>query len=162
MRYRHVQRVRELFGKGLGLLEEALGILGAAYGSEISRQAAVARFLYCSYVTAEHVMAWTMAKRTLLLETETGVPEGADAVCDALGLEDRTPAGLARRMKEIAAAERDNVRLALTAWEEDSRIGFEATMEYVFNKECAEWKLAETERTLALLDDYLARHGIRL
>ena len=162
MRYRHVGKVRELFGKGLGLLEEALGRLGAEYGSEVSRQTALARFLYCSYRTAEHVMAWTMAKQTLLCAEEPGMPEGADAVCSALGLEDRTPAGLARRMKEIAAAERENVLLALTAWEEDSRIGFEATMEYVFNKDCAEWKLAETERTLELLDGYLARRGISI
>lgn len=51
-------------------------------------------------------------------------------------------------MKQIAAQETENVAAALKCWEEDSSIGFEASMEYAFNDVFAEWKNAETERSL--------------
>jgi len=147
MRYRHVKTVKEHFARGVKLLEEAAETLKVAFGSEVSRQTAVARFLLCTYVTTENVIGWTMAK-ALLLRGEKDIPaEGIFAVRETLGIQD-TPAELSRYMKQIAAQETENVAAALKCWEEDSSIGFEASMEYAFNDVFAEWKNAETERSL--------------
>ena len=156
LRLRHVRAVRAKFAEGLTLLEEALGALGAEKGSEISRQTAVARFLFCSYVTAEHVMLWTILKQ-LLKAAKSGETHGsADALLAAAGAEDGSPEALAGYMRRIAQEETDNVYLALTCWEEDSSIGFEASMEYVFDDVFAEWKNAETKRSLERLNGFIS------
>ena len=156
LRYSHVKTVKESFRKGLDLLETAAERLNLSAGSEISRQIAVARFLYCTYVTTENVIGWNMAKKILLSGKP---PEGADAVREALGITDRAPEGLAQFMKNVAALETENVSLALTCWKEDSSIGFEASMEYVFNDEFAKWKNAETVKSLKRLEQYLGTIG---
>ena len=48
-----------------------------------------------------------------------------------------------------AACEIDN------SWEEDSIIGFEASEEYVFDNEFAEWKINETTLSLRRIKEYL-------
>lgn len=155
MRYAHVRRVVALFGRGLKLLEEAVKEAGGEYGSEISRQAAVARFLYCTYITTENVIGWAIAKHMLKALKNGQTFECADELYAALGVTERTVEGLARFMREIAARETENTALALTCWEEDSSIGFEASMEYAFNDIMAEWKNSETKLSLEMLDKYL-------
>jgi len=155
MRYRHVQTVISCFSQGIRLLETASTELRASEGSEVSCQLAVARFLFCTYETAAHVMEWTMAKALLCHTTQSIPPAGANAVCDALGLTDPTLTGLARSMRQIAAKEIENVKAALRCWEEDSRIGFEASMEYAFDDVSAAWKIGETERSLVRLEEWM-------
>jgi len=156
LRYAHVRKVTEYFGQGLKLLEEAVLDAGGEYGSEISRQAAVARFIYCTYVTTGNVIGWTMARNMLKALKKGEAFECADDLYDALGVTDRSIGGLAEYMREIAARETDNVALALTCWEEDSCIGFEASMEYAFNDKAAEWKNSETRLSLEMLDAFIA------
>ena len=158
MRYGRVKAVKDRFRDGLELLEKAGQALGAAPGSEVSRQTAVARFLYCTYVTTEHVIGWTVAKQMLLLGMRNELPEGSDVLWDALGIADRTSEELVRFMRRTAGEETDNVMLALSCWEEDSSIGFEASMEYAFNDLTAAWKNEETKRSLEQLDSYLNEH----
>jgi hypothetical protein len=153
LRYSRVQLVTDYFRRGLALLEEALQELGAAYGSEISRQAAVARYITCTYVTAGHVIGWTIAKRMLkALLAGQEIPM-EDELYEAIGVTDRTVTGLAQYLRDTAAAETENVALALTCWEEDSSIGYEPSMEYVFNPDFAAWKNGETKRSLEQMEN---------
>ena len=155
LRYNHVCRLTEEFRMGCDLLDEAREILGDVSGSELSSQAAVARFMYCTYVTASHVMEWTIAKFLLMSLKNQETHDFDDALYETIHMETRTMEALAERMREIAAKETDNVSMALTCYEEDSIIGFECTMEYVFNREFADWKNAETKKSLAQLEAYL-------
>ena len=59
---------------------------------------------------------------------------------------------LAERLRGIAGREIANTRLALTCWEEDSSIGFEPSMEYVFNDRTAEWKIRQTGISLERIE----------
>lgn len=157
LRYERVQKTMECFRKGHGLLCEAVRSIGAEKGSEPSCQAAVAGFLHSSYVTAYHVMRWTIAK-VLLRAVRTGaLPEGADVFFDALGLKDRTEAALTAVLRDTARAETENVSRAVAYQLEDSRIGFEPTMEYTFDPEFAAWKNGVTEESLKRLDAYLTK-----
>lgn len=157
LRFARVREVRICFGEGLKLLEEAGA--DAPLKEEILRQAAVARFLYCTYVTTEHVIGWTMASLLLSAAAEGDLPEGADAVLEALGLPDASPGSLAGYMRRTAEEETENVLRALECWRVDSSIGFEASMEYAFDDAAAEWKNRETERSLERLERYLTEHG---
>ncbi len=153
LRYSHVQFVTDCFRRGLALLEEALQVLDAPYGSEISRQTANVRYIYCTYITTCHVIGWTIAKK-LLKATLAGedIP-AAGELYETIGVTDRTIGGLAQYMRDTAAEETENVALALTCWEEDSSIGFEPSMEYVFNPDFAAWKNSETRRSLEQMED---------
>lgn len=155
LRYERVRTVADYFERGLKLLEEAVKEAGGEYGSEISRQAALARFIYCTYVTTENVIKWAIAKNMLFALKTGGEISCADELYSAIGVSDRSINGLADCMREIAARETENVALALTSWEEDSLIGFEASMEYGFNDIAAEWKNSETRLSLDMLDEYL-------
>ncbi|MBE6570198.1 MAG: hypothetical protein E7658_08295 [Ruminococcaceae bacterium] len=157
MRHSHVKKVVSCFAEGLVLLEDAAEKLGVTSGSEIASQIAVARFLYCSFLTAEHVMEWQMAKK-LLMTDKQDIPDGAwDTIGERLGITDCTADELAVYMRRIAEAETENVAAALECWREDSSIGFEASMEYVFNDVFAAWKNNETERSLIRLAEFLRR-----
>lgn len=156
LRYERVCQVRQLFQEGCTLLREAAADCGAQPGSEQSRQVAVAEFLYCCYVTAAHVMRWTIAKELLFLLAGGGTHENSDAMFACIGLEEKTPAALARLMRGIAEAETANVARALELHHEDSSIGFEATMEYMFDGDHAAWKNSETQLALQQLDAFMS------
>ncbi len=154
LRLFRVREAADRFGEGLALLEEAARLAGAAPDAEAASVVAVTRYLYCSWVTARHVMEFNIAKRLLLWEGD-GTPPREGELLAAIGLTSRDPAALAAYLRRRIAAERENVTLALTSWEADSSIGFEASMEYVFDHENAAWKLSELDRTLSLLDDHM-------
>ena len=154
LRLSRVRAAADRFGEGLALLETAARFAGVLSDGEASSIVAVTRYLYCSWVTARHVMEFNIAKRLLLWEGEA-TPPREEELLSAIGLTARDGAGLAALLRRIIEAERENVALALTSWEADSSIGFEASMEYVFDHENAAWKLSELDRTLALLDDYM-------
>lgn len=155
MRHERVSKVVSCFAEGVALLDDAAKNLGIVSGSDVAYQIAVARFLYCSFLTAKHVMEWQMAKVLLLTDSQNIPADAWEAIGERLGITDRTAEGLAAYMRRIAKAETENVAIALTCWEEDSSIGFEASMEYAFNDEFAHWKNSETERSLRLLNEFL-------
>ena len=173
----HVKTAESRFTEGLDLLEGALSRLGAGKGSEISRQTAVARFLRCTYSTAANVIEWQIAKK--LFERRDNCESLPDSLFSALGLSrpekrrgdcggsvgdvirpaeysdgslNRYVGSLAERLRGIAGREIANTRLALTCWEEDSSIGFEPSMEYVFNDRTAEWKIRQTGISLERIE----------
>ena len=162
MRLRHVSSVTEHFRIGVDLMEAVVTALGFTYGSEQSRQLAVARYIYCSYLTAKHVMLWNIAKRLLFFKRENHSSTRIDELLSAISVERYTEEYLATCMKAIAEAEKKNVTVALKCWQEDSRLGFEASMEYVFDREFASWKLNEIDVSLKQLDEYLSSNSPNL
>ena len=156
MRLRHVSAVTEHFLIGVELMESAADELGFSYGSEQSRQIAVARYIYCSFLTAKHVMLWNIAKRLLFYKRENRSSPRVDDLLSALSIAEYTEESLASYMKTVADEEKKNVEIALSCWQEDSRLGFEASMEYVFDSEFASWKLKEIDVSLKQLDEYLS------
>ena len=84
-----------------------------------------------------------------------GVDRRREELFAAIGLDTETPEALIALLRADAEAERECVAEGLAAYREDSAIGFEASMEYVFNEEMAEWKLSELDRSLKLIDDYM-------
>jgi hypothetical protein len=162
MRLRHVSSVTEHFRIGVDLMETVAKELGFSYGSEQSRQIAVARYIYCSYLTAKHVMLWNIAKRLLFFKRENNISSCVDDLLSAISVERYTEEHLATYMRAIAEAEKKNVTVALDCWQEDSRLGFEASMEYVFDSEFASWKLNEIDISLKQLDEYLSSNSLNL
>ena len=159
MRLRHVREVVKHFSEGVEILDSVVKKMGAAYGSEPSSQLAVARYMLCSYVTAENVMRWNIAKQLLFALAEKRAHERTADLLAALSLSEYSLKELSQYMREVAEKETENVTVALSCWQEDSRIGFEASMEYAFNDEFADWKCRETELSLKLLDDYVKAHS---
>ena len=155
MRLRHIREVVKHFDNGVKILDTLVKKMSFSYGGRQSRQLAVARFILCSYVTAMQVMEWNIAKRLLFKLKEGERPERTEDLISAIGIREYSKTALGDYMKSLAERENENVRLALSCWEEDSSLGFEASMEYAFSDVFAEWKERETEKSLALLDEYL-------
>ena len=154
LRLERVSTAAACYISGTQLLQRAAAEADTAHAAEVARQVAVAQYLACSFVTAQHVMSFNIAKRLLMALTEGSEIPRADELCRAVGAS-LTRESLAERLVAIADAERENVALALTAHRADSTIGFEPSMEYVFSEENAAWKLSELDRTLALLREYM-------
>jgi hypothetical protein len=154
MRLRHVEEVRDRFARGVALLTDAMqdGVCHAS--RECAEQLAVADYIYCCYVTAAHVMRWNIAKRLLLATDEEREREGVDRLLSALSLKCYNKKALVAYMRTVAEAETENVARALASQRTDSRLGFEASMEYIFDPRVAEWKNRVTEESLALLAEY--------
>ena len=58
-------------------------------------------------------------------------------------------------MQLFAQRETENVNQALQYYETDSQIGFECTMEYIFDQEHAAWKKKEIQHSLKRLECWL-------
>ena len=164
MRYRRVLQTKELFRQGCALLNEAVTECSAMPDSDVARQAAVAGFLHSTYVTCANVMRWNIAK-CLLKALADGCVHACDPILmEAIGIQaDNTSSKigvLAGLMRQIADEETANTLQALRYYETDSRIGFEPTMEYVFDYEHAAWKNAETQRSLAQLEAFIQKYNI--
>ena len=157
LRLSRLNEVVKYYEEGSALLDRTVKELGAAYGSEISKQAANARFLKCSFVTCRHVLKWTIAKQ-LLIALKNGEDHGCvDALYEAIGVKERTVAALYDYMVQIAKAEDENTDIGLTCWREDSVIGFECSLEYAFNDLTAQWKKNETQKSLEKIRDYIGK-----
>ncbi len=151
----HMAAVTEKFGEGCKLLEEAVKNLNAQSGSEVSRQFALARFIYCSYLTAGNVVRWTIAKQLLMSAKNGENKECPKEFYQIIGMENPSVEALKEYMFKVAEIENKNIDLALKSWEEDSSIGFEASMEYAFSIDFVNWKKKEIKNSLDRLNKYL-------
>ena len=66
-----------------------------------------------------------------------------------------TPAELLTLARRVAAEECDNARRAIPAVEYDSRLGWEASMEYMCDREHLEWKIDCTNKAVDELEEML-------
>ncbi|MBO5837157.1 MAG: hypothetical protein J6Q92_04610, partial [Oscillospiraceae bacterium] len=156
-RYNRLKKALQLFEEGCQILDDTVQEMGAAYGSEVSKQTANARFLKCSFVTAYHVMSWSVAKRLMIALKEGEDRDRADELFALLGVKEHTTDALYQYMVQIAKAEDENTDIGLTCWQEDSLIGFEGSMEYSFNDLVAQWKKNETQVSLEKIRKYLGK-----
>ena len=102
--------------------------------------------------THHHLMEEVTAMKIYL----TNDPEWPE-VCRALfGCEPPTPAELLSLCEKIVREECENARRTIPAVEYDSRLGWEASMEYMCDKEHLLWKIDCTRRALAELQKMLA------
>jgi hypothetical protein len=147
MRLRHVSDVYDCFERGVQLLK-AKDCLSASQNEQIG----VADYIRCCYKTAMHVMQWNIAKRLLLTPEDQKPQDAASYLLEALSLTSGDKNTLADYMRSVAEAETRNVNYALELHKNDSRLGFEASMEYVFDQAAAEWKNKTTQDSLDLLE----------
>lgn len=152
MRLRHVKAVAECFARGVEILSAA----SDGQSQDQKEQIGVAEYILCCYKTAMHVMQWNIAKRLLLTPEENKPQEDVDRLLEALELPTCDKHIIANYMRDVAKHETDNVAYALECQRQDSRLGFEASMEYVFNQATAEWKNKTTKDSLDLLEKEIA------
>ena len=159
MRLRRLEAVNDSFERGVAILKDIYTDDAAVKFDGCARQLAVADYIRCSYVTAKHVIQWQIAKQLLFAYTDEEQPKDAEKLLKALSLSSYNEQILLDYMTEIARCETENVCHALECQKTDSRLGFEASMEYVFNPETAEWKNRTTEDSVLLLKKYVCDIG---
>ncbi len=86
----------------------------------------------------------------------TNDPMWPQACRTFFGCEPPTPAELLALAGEIVREECDNARRTIPAVEYDSRLGWEASMEYMCDRAHLEWKCECTEKALSELREMLA------
>ncbi len=154
MRLRHIQDVVRCFEKGVAILKGIVEKKNLQSPDACIEQLTVADYIRCCFVTALHVMQWNIAKRLLFALEDTYPREEMEQLQNALSLSVLDAATLSNCLRSIAQAENDNVAQALACWEQDSRLGFEASMEYVFDHNFAAWKNSVINESLVLLEKY--------
>jgi hypothetical protein len=86
----------------------------------------------------------------------TNDPQWPDACRILFDCAPPTPAELLSLCREIVSEECDNARRAIPAVEYDSRLGWEASMEYMCDAEHLLWKIDCTEKAVAELAEMLS------
>lgn len=154
MRLRHVETVADYFERGVEILKGILANDPSKASDTCMEQVAVAEYIYCCYVTATNVMLWNIAKQLLLVPCDDRGQNDTINLLNELSIPSCDSKILAEYMNTVAQQEAKNVARALECQQMDSRLGFEASMEYVFDPDTAAWKNKVTQESLALLEQY--------
>ena len=154
MRLRHVETVTDCFRRGVETLKGILANDPLKASNTCKEQVAVGEYIYCCYVTATNVMRWNIAKQLLLVPCDGRVQKDTIKLLNALSIPSYDRKLLTEYMNTVALKETQNVAKALECQQEDSRLGFEASMEYVFDPDTAAWKNKVTQESLLLLGQY--------
>ena len=128
---RSLERMRELWEDGIGLMERAVERMPAAKRGTGARELNLGRFILTFIRTGIHIKRWWLLNMRLFNAATAG--EGV-ALIDELE-------ALAQR--EIA-----NAQSALPLVDADSRLGWEPSMEYVADRRHIEWKLRQMRAML--------------
>lgn len=154
MRLRHVETVTDCFRRGVEILKRIFANDTSKTSNNCKEQVAVAEYIYCCYVTATNVMRWNIAKQLLLVPVDDRGQNDVVKLLNALSIPSYDRKLLAEYMNTVALQETQNVAQALECQQVDSRLGFEASMEYVFDPDTAAWKNKVTQESLLLLKQY--------
>jgi len=154
MRLRRVETVADYFERGVEILKGILANDPSKASDTCKEQVAVAEYIYCCYVTATNVMRWNIAKQLLLVPCDGRGQNDTIKLLNALSIPSYDRKLLTEYMNTVALQETQNVTKALECQQEDSRLGFEASMEYVFDPDTAAWKNKVTQESLLLLKQY--------
>ncbi len=168
-----MQEMERLFREGCGLFESVLPSLSGEKLARARRMAALGRFIEHTAHTYCANKRWHILKCILLNVTgrcsgkvenqnpeipllPIPMPEGEHhdraGLLPALGLAPDTPdAGLADELERIAQDEIANTLDTIPFVREDSRIGYEPTMEYVADEPHLRWKIEVTEDSVRRL-----------
>lgn len=161
-----------LFREGGNLMETVLQTLTGDKLTDARRQYALGRFIERTAYTHVNNKRWHILKCILLNETgafpcekysgyfevapREPMPEGAShdraGLLPALGLSPTaSDTEIAAEMERVAREELANTRATYPLIMEDSRIGFEPTMDYMADARSLDWKRRVTEDSLARL-----------
>ena len=138
-----LEKMLELWEKGLSVLEEALPLMPPKKRDNGDRLYALAKFMRNAVRTVIHMKNWWMLNIRL---QSLSSREEMLAVLD--------------KIEAVAKEEVQNVLDTIPCVETDSRIGWEPSMEYVCDKWHLEWKLRQMESMM--LDIIAYRKMIQL
>ena len=121
-----LQKMTELLKEGVALLESI-----PDRNEELERLLLLGKYIVHSAVTAIHAKRFfTLKAQLFACETR----EGSVALLDEI--------------EQVMLAERANVEAAIPVAEQDSRLGWEPSMEYVGDAYCLRWKLRQLDYEL--------------
>lgn len=121
-----LQKMTELLKEGVALLESI-----PDPNEELERLLLLGKYIVHSAVTAIHAKRFfTLKAQLFACETR----EGSAALLDEI--------------EQVMLAERANVEAAIPVAEQDSRLGWEPSMEYVGDAYCLRWKLRQLDYEL--------------
>lgn len=123
-----LRRMAEQWNRGLRRMRDAEMKSGLPAASDLVRLGA---FILSSIRTTIHVKEWSLARQRLFVEDD---PLSADKLLDDL---------LSAARRELANAES-----ALPLVQEDSRLGWEPSMEYVCGPDQLKWKIRQVRRVI--------------
>lgn len=128
---RSLQKMEECFLRGLRLLEGTEINISIAKQANLSNLLNLGRFMLFTIRTAIHVKKWAALRMKLFSETENSVLSQ-----------------LLDEMEEIASDEIENAKQAIPIVENDSRLGWEPTMEYMTDAAHIRWKIKQVQQVL--------------
>jgi hypothetical protein len=123
--------MRDSFDEGADLLAEILPRLPARLQENTARMIGLGRFMARSAQTTVHVKNWYLQKQKLLTATD------AESVRSAV-------AGL----RAVAEAEIQNAEATIPLVQQDSRLGWEPSMEYMCDESHLRWKIRQVRQVL--------------
>lgn len=128
---RSLERMLQTWTRGTAAMRQAAVFAGGSRQTEARRALLLGEFIERMIVTTIHTKRWWMLNADLLSEADPG------------------KAGkILTRMEEVARAEIENARSAIPLVEEDSRLGWEPSMEYMTDRAHLEWKIATVQTVL--------------
>ncbi len=143
---RLMSHARDLWGKGVECMDEALAMVPESKREEAEFQANIGKFFHHTLRTLVGIKRWWLLNKRLEIEYDF---DTAHAILD--------------EMEAIARDEMENVKETIPLAEKDSRLGWEPTMEYVTDRKRLEWKLERLNVFLnATLKAYRATVGKQL
>ena len=135
MRYpaeiRSLEKMLSLWEEGIALMEKALPLIPERKKERAERELNMGRFIRCAIITGTNIKRWWLLNNALVASVDPA---------EALKLLDKIEA--------LAKAEIENARSAIPFVEQDSRLGWEPSMEYVCDKWHLEWKIRQVESVL--------------
>ena len=120
--------IAEIWQEGCEMLARAVELAPANKQQHIRYIYGVAEFCRRSFLTMLHIKKWWLLNKKLEISSE---------VNEALNILDQ--------MDELLGREIENVRATIPLVEADSSLGWEASMDYIADKEHLEWKLQQVE-----------------
>ena len=147
LRYRsdmpELEKMLTLWEQGLAILDAAMRLVPQEKTDAAERFRSLGVFFRNSIVTVIHCKQWYMENVKLL---NAGDKEEID---DCLTV-----------LEKIAHDEIDNARNTIPAVENDSRLGWEGSMEYACDRWHLEWKIRQVESTLRYMEDYRVMNAL--
>ena len=135
MRYpaevRSLEKMLALWDEGLALMKNALPLVPERKKERAEREINLGEFIRCAIITGTNIKRWWLLNNALV---------SCDDPAEALKLLDK--------IEELAYAEIDNARSAIPFVEQDSRLGWEPSMEYVCDKWHLEWKIRQVKSVI--------------
>ena len=134
---KYLAKMLEIWEKGLAILEAALPKMQGAKRENGERLALLGKFIRNSVITTTNVKKWWLVNTKMVsLSTKEEMLKCMD------------------ELQKIADAERANTIDTIPVVEQDSRIGWEPSMEYVCDAWHLNWKLRQLDAMQREMDTY--------